>query len=118
MLTQIFLYIYRQFLSPYIQIDEEKVSIALWSGSLSLENVRVRADALDFLDLPIVVEHGVVGTLTLSADWARFHSVPVKVRLADVTVLVRPRDHRYGSESTGYPTDFTAFTAIPIVFDA
>jgi len=44
-----------------------------FAGEVSLENVQVRAQALDFLQLPIEIKAGFVGKIKIKVSWFDFH---------------------------------------------
>ena len=68
----------------------------MWGGKLELRNLQIKRDLLDdvfaLLDVPsaFTLVKGVVGALDLSFNWAKLNSVPVRIALSDVHVLVRP----------------------------
>lgn len=58
---------------------------------MQLRNVKLRRDALRFLDLPIDISKGIVGTLTLKVPWKNLKTEPVHVVLDQVFALALPR---------------------------
>lgn len=65
--------------------------LCLCIGDVNLRDVRLKSDALDFLQLPITIHSGRVSELRISADWKRLGSVPVRVSLKGLYAAVRPR---------------------------
>ncbi len=64
------------YLGDYLEgLSKKDLKISLWKGDVELQNLvilessfylqRVKTEALDFLNLPIQVKEGFVGTLTL-----------------------------------------------------
>jgi vacuolar protein sorting-associated protein 13A/C len=58
---------------------------------LELHNVQLKTTALDAFDLPIVITHAHVGTITASIPWRSLGSSPVVASVSDVYLVVQPR---------------------------
>ncbi len=57
-----------KYLGMYIRnITKEQLDIR--GGSISLDNVEVRTEALDFLQLPVTVKKGFVGKIRINLSW-------------------------------------------------
>jgi vacuolar protein sorting-associated protein 13A/C len=89
-------------LGDYVEgVSKERLSVAVWSGTVSLENLVVRRDALDHLELPVEVRGGWIGSLELDVPWAHLGTAPVIVRVDRVHIVlapVRPGDAREEAE--------------------
>ena len=83
-----------QYLGSILEgLDADQLKISVWGGEVNLVDVKVKAGALDFLHLPIVVKYGCVKKLHLSANWRHLSSRPVKVELSGVYVVAVPTSH-------------------------
>jgi len=52
------------YLGEYLQdIDSEKMCVGLWSGSLSLQNLKLKSSAFEKLNFPIKILFGKIGKL-------------------------------------------------------
>lgn len=64
-------------LGQYIEdLPREQLRVALWSGVVRLENVRLRPDAFDHLKLPFAVRHGTIALLELKVRGSGHTSTP------------------------------------------
>ncbi|KAG0722861.1 Vacuolar protein sorting-associated protein 13C [Chionoecetes opilio] len=77
-------------------LDTQEVNNALLSGQVNLSNLKIRRDALSFLDvshgspLPIEVKNGTIGRISLTVPYSSFFTQPVVLNIEDVFVLVTP----------------------------
>ncbi len=57
-----------------------------------LENVKVRTEAFDYLQLPFAIDEGSIGRLQIQIPWGRWRSGPLKIELSGVTLRATARD--------------------------
>ncbi|KAJ7542559.1 hypothetical protein O6H91_09G000500 [Diphasiastrum complanatum] len=86
-----------QFLSGYLgnyvkDIQREQFRIGLWSGYVLLENVELRVEAFDYLQLPFAIKHGSIGKLRFQVPWKKLGWEPVLIALENVYICAVPRD--------------------------
>eukprot|EP00466_Bigelowiella_natans_P011264 jgi/Bigna1/132643/aug1.18_g7351 len=80
-----------QYLHRFIEgVKAHDLQTAAFSGKLKLQNVKLKTEALDFLQLPIDVISGAVGNVMIQMSW-KLQSEPVKVILEDLYLVARPR---------------------------
>ncbi|XP_042202978.1 vacuolar protein sorting-associated protein 13C-like isoform X2 [Homarus americanus] len=86
-----------RFFGQYLEdVNTQEVNDALLSGQVNLTNLKIRRDALSFLDifygspLPIEVKKGVIGRISLTIPFSSFFTQPVVINIEDVFVLVTP----------------------------
>ncbi|MPC33914.1 Vacuolar protein sorting-associated protein 13A [Portunus trituberculatus] len=94
-----------RFFGQYLEdLDTQEVNNALLSGQVNLSNLKIRRDALSFLDifygspLPIEVKKGTIGRISLTVPYSSFFTQPVVINIEvcesrnylDVFVLVTP----------------------------
>ncbi|KAK9722186.1 Vacuolar protein sorting-associated protein 13 [Basidiobolus ranarum] len=86
-----------KFLGDYVSnLETTQLNIAIWKGDVKLRGLKLRKEALDKLNLPIVVLEGCLGELTLTIPWQSLKTQPVRVFVDNVYVLVTPkRDDMY-----------------------
>jgi hypothetical protein len=64
--------ILERLLGQYIvDLPRERLRVALWSGVVRLENVRLKPDAFDHLKLPFAVRGGTIARLELKVRAVR-----------------------------------------------
>lgn len=57
-----------------------------------MENVKVRTEAFDYLQLPFTIDEGSIGRLQIQIPWGRWRSGPLKIELSGVTLRATARD--------------------------
>lgn len=83
-----------QYLGEFIHdVKTDDLSAAVWSGEVCLKNLKVKTEALDFLQLPIEVVSGYINKIFLKANWSRLGSKPVVVEIDTVYLIARPREN-------------------------
>lgn len=68
-------------------LNSESLKLSVWSGTVELDNLRIKPEALDKLELPFAVS-GSIGNLSVSVPWTSLHKTPVEVHVRDVFLLV------------------------------
>lgn len=82
-----------RFLAAYVDgLNTKQLNVGIWSGDVTLRNLRLKPSALDPLKLPIDVREGYLGQLTLSIPWSNLKGKPVRVLVENVSLLAAPRD--------------------------
>jgi len=81
------------YLGEFIEnVSKDDLSAAVWSGEVSLTNLKVKTKALNFLQLPIDVIDGFIGRIFLKANWSALGSRPVEVAIENIFLIARPRE--------------------------
>jgi len=79
-------------LGEYVEgVNQEKLDVRVWEGKITLEQLAIKPNALDFLHLPLAVKSGFVKRIHVTANWARIASEPVRIELNNVVVVAGPR---------------------------
>lgn len=80
-------------LGPYVEgLSEQNLKIGVWSGKVELQNLKVKPDVLNQLNLPVSILHGSIGKLKLKIPWGSLDRKPVKVYVDGLYVVVAPVD--------------------------
>ncbi|XP_068229043.1 intermembrane lipid transfer protein VPS13A-like [Palaemon carinicauda] len=86
-----------RFFGQYLEdLNTQEVNDALLSGQVNLTNLKIRHDALSFLDiyygspLPIEVKKGIIGRVSLTIPYSSFFTQPVVINIEDVFILATP----------------------------
>ncbi|GMM33802.1 membrane morphogenesis protein [Saccharomycopsis crataegensis] len=78
-------------LGNYVEnFDTKQLNIGIWSGDVTLKNLKLKKESLDALELPIDVQYGFLGQLTLQIPWSNLRGKPVKVIIEDAYLLATP----------------------------
>lgn len=76
-------------LGAYVEnFDPNQLNIGIWSGDVTLSNLKLKRESLDKLDLPLDLRCGHLGTLTMQIPWSNLKSKPVKILIQDCYLLV------------------------------
>ena len=71
-------------------ISPDNIEASVWSGEVSLKNLRIKPKALDFLELPIpvVIRKGHIGTLDAVVPYTSLSSQSTTITIHDVFLTV------------------------------
>ncbi|GFZ13853.1 calcium-dependent lipid-binding family protein [Actinidia rufa] len=79
------------YLGEYVHgLSAEALRISVWKGDVVLKDLKLKAEALNSLKLPVTVKAGFVGTITLKVPWKSLGKEPVIVLIDRVFVLAHP----------------------------
>jgi vacuolar protein sorting-associated protein 13A/C len=85
------LHLLRKYLGEYVHgLSSEALRISVWKGDVVLKDLKLKAEALNALKLPVTVKSGFVGTITLKVPWKRLGKEPVIVLVDRVFILAHP----------------------------
>ncbi|CAG9582000.1 conserved hypothetical protein [Leishmania major strain Friedlin] len=80
-------------------IDREHVKVSVWNGLVHMRNLKVRQDALRFLDVPICVLMGTIEELTVVIPWTHLRSESVVVQIRKAQLILADK------QTAGYSID-------------
>ncbi|XP_042516642.1 uncharacterized protein LOC122090931 isoform X2 [Macadamia integrifolia] len=85
------LHLLRKYLGEYVHgLSAEALKISVWKGDVVLKDLKLKADALNLLKLPVTVKAGFVGAITLKVPWKSLGKEPVIVLIDRVFILANP----------------------------
>jgi hypothetical protein len=91
----------RKYLTQYVEnFDAEKLSLSVLQGHIELEDLVLRADAIEIPGdgAPLEIAAGFVGRLRINIPpWKRLTKMPVEVELQNVCVVLRRKVQDYGA---------------------
>lgn len=80
-------------LGAYVEnFDPNQLNVGIWSGDVTLKNLKLKKDCLDALDLPIDVNFGILGSLILNVPWSSLKNKPVKITIEECYLLCEPKN--------------------------
>jgi len=85
-----------QFLDPYVEgIQRDKLHLGVWSGTLQLEDLRVRKDFFQLLGIQeLEVVTGSIGMIQLQVPWSSLTSGKVSLIIERVDVRLKSKHTR------------------------
>lgn len=79
-------------LGNYVEgIDANNLKIGIWSGNVVIQNVQIKKDVLNMLELPIELSFSRIGKLQLTVPWKNLGSSPVELYLEGLWLVVSPK---------------------------
>ncbi|XP_068083844.1 intermembrane lipid transfer protein VPS13A-like [Anabrus simplex] len=86
-----------RFLGDYVEnLDPSQLKIGIWGGDVVLQNLIMKQNALDELNLPIKTLYGHLGKLVLKIPWESLYSARVIISLERLFLLAVPnQDIKY-----------------------
>ncbi|KAL7310459.1 Vacuolar protein sorting-associated protein 13 [Mucor circinelloides] len=80
-------------LGAYVSnLNYSQLKVGIWSGEVTLRDLKLRREALDKFNLPVDVLEGYLGELTLTIPWNNLRGKPVVIHVKDAYVLAVPRN--------------------------
>ncbi|EPS74076.1 hypothetical protein M569_00677, partial [Genlisea aurea] len=78
----------RKYLGEYVHgLSAEALRISVWKGDVVLKDLKIKAEALNALKLPVTVKAGFLGSITLKVPWKGLGKEPVIVLIDQVFIL-------------------------------
>ncbi|GAB4828173.1 hypothetical protein Ancab_035090 [Ancistrocladus abbreviatus] len=85
------LHLLRRYLGEYVHgLSAEALRISVWKGDVVLKDLKLKAEALNSLKLPVTVKAGFIGSITLKVPWKSLGKEPVIVLIDRIFVLAYP----------------------------
>ena len=78
-------------LGEYVEnVDPQKLSVSIWSGQVSLRDLRLKSNLFHKLGLPFDLKLGIIKHLKFDVPWARLASSPVVCKLDQLFLILTP----------------------------
>ncbi|KAK9670363.1 hypothetical protein RND81_13G196500 [Saponaria officinalis] len=85
------LHLLKRYLGEYVHgLSLDALRVSVWKGDVVLKDLKLKAEALNSLKLPVTVKSGFIGTITLKVPWKSLGKEPVIVLIDRVFVLANP----------------------------
>ena len=79
--------------SQYIEaIDSSQLEVAIWSGSVHLENVNIQSTALSIHSLPFNVKKGIIGSIDLKFPWTKLSTEACEITIKNIFLVANVAD--------------------------
>ena len=77
------------YFGDYIEnLDRNKLSLGLWSGSLTLEDIKINPKSINRFKLPFKFLFGKIKKLSLLIPWKQNFSVPTEITIDSVQIVL------------------------------
>ena len=91
------------YFGDYIEnLDRNKLSLGLWSGSLTLEDIKINPKAINRFKLPFKFLFGKIKKLSLLIPWKQNFSVPTEITIDSIQVVLTATSDSKKWEYTDY----------------
>jgi vacuolar protein sorting-associated protein 13A/C len=92
-------------LGDYVtDLQTSQLSVSIFSGSVTLSNLKLKTSALDKFKLPINVIEGYMGGLNMLIPWSDLKNKPIKIEIERVYLIAVPK----GDGDWDYQQEFDA----------
>lgn len=82
-----------KYLADYVQdLDSDKLSTSVWSGEVSIQNLKVKESIGDTLKIPLKVLYSNIGSIVATVPWRDLSNSPVHVQVNDLFLIMSPKD--------------------------
>ena len=77
------------YFGDYIEnLDRNKLSLGLWSGSLTLEDIKINPKSINKFKLPFKFLFGKIKKLSLFIPWKENFSVPTEIIIESIQIVL------------------------------
>ena len=91
MFESLVLTVLERVLGQYVEgLDRASLKVAVWSGNVTLHDVKLRREACYSLGLPVHVKLGCVKSVQVTIPWSKLGSEPVTILLDGVYLVAGP----------------------------
>eukprot|EP01038_Epipyxis_sp_PR26KG_P007511 gene7511-10233_t len=80
-------------LGEFIDVNEENLNLAVWSGQIVLNNLKLKTNKL-LENYNLSIPFGVIKTLEINIPWATLLTNPIKIKIDGVYLQINPCDIR------------------------
>jgi len=74
-------------------IDRQSLKVAVWSGTIHLQDLTLKPSALDRFQLPLKVQYGYLKSLDVKVPWKSLSSSPLEVNLNGLYLIATPTEN-------------------------
>ena len=91
------------YFGDYIEnLDRNKLSLGLWSGSLTLEDIKINPKSINKFKLPFKFLFGRIKKLSLFIPWKENFSVPTEITIESIQIILTVTSNSDKWEYTDY----------------
>ncbi|KDO35774.1 hypothetical protein SPRG_22056 [Saprolegnia parasitica CBS 223.65] len=76
-----------------VHVEQESVSLGLWAGDLTLEDVELKTTAFHSAESSMTLVHGAIRSIRIQVPWTSFWREPVQVKITGVEVEVESKTY-------------------------
>jgi vacuolar protein sorting-associated protein 13A/C len=71
-------------------LDKNNLKLGVWSGNVVIENVNLKQELIEILELPFKLKMSSVGRMKFNIPWKKLSSQPLEITMENVYVTVNP----------------------------
>ncbi|KAJ2952086.1 hypothetical protein O0L34_g4356 [Tuta absoluta] len=80
-----------KFLGDYVEnLNRSQLKLGIWGGDVVLENLVLKQNALEELNIPVQTVYGHLGKLTLKIPWKNLYGASVEAQVERLFLVVNP----------------------------
>lgn len=73
-------------------IDKNNLHLGVWSGNVQIENVGLSTEAIDNLNMPVILKYSFIQKLSLKIPWSKLSTMPVEILIENVYAILGPKN--------------------------
>ncbi|KAH7648292.1 hypothetical protein FG379_000216 [Cryptosporidium bovis] len=90
-----------RYLEPYVyNLSRENLRLGVLSGNLVLENLKLKENLGDILNLPLTIDSGKIGHVSITIPWTSLGYKPLVIKLKGIHIVAKPKDYGDLDEKT------------------
>lgn len=90
-----------KYLSDYLEnISSDQLEVSLFSGKISMENVRVKSHVLQLIGLPFDLKFAKLGKINISYYFSSILSKPITIEISEILAFISPVESTKWSQSS------------------
>jgi vacuolar protein sorting-associated protein 13A/C len=71
-------------------LDKNNLKLGVWSGNMVIENVNLKPEIIEMLELPLRLVKSSIGKMTIKIPWKKLTSMPVEITIENVFISLIP----------------------------
>ncbi|KAI8424304.1 hypothetical protein MSG28_002854 [Choristoneura fumiferana] len=80
-----------RFLGDYVEnLNRNQLKLGIWGGDVVLENLKLKQNALEELNIPVQTVYGHLGKLVLKIPWQNLYGASVEASIERLFLIVNP----------------------------
>ncbi|XP_047984362.1 LOW QUALITY PROTEIN: vacuolar protein sorting-associated protein 13-like [Leguminivora glycinivorella] len=80
-----------RFLGDYVEnLNRSQLKLGIWGGDVVLENLKLKQNALEELNIPVQTVYGHLGKLVLKIPWKNLYGASVEASIERLFLIVNP----------------------------
>ena len=102
MLEGLAAWLLKTYIGKYVNLNADKLSVGLLSGSVELENLPIKKDAFNDYELPFEVKFGHIGKIKLNISLNKLRNTPWSLLAEGLYLIIGPKNTSTNNSNNNY----------------